>query len=128
MVAFLGETKEKIVDGTALQFNIRQLIHVVTECGRSLETPRVPGDVLARHAHARLDAIEGVQILQVSEENVVDLVDAWRRQVRAGLQKMFDLAEQPGAALRGAREVGFTVLTMSVSLVAVFIPLLPTLG
>ena len=32
----------------------------------------------------------------------MDLVNAWRRQVRAGLQKMFDLAEQPGAALRGA--------------------------
>ena len=50
-------------------------------------------------------------------DDAIVVVENTSRHVEAGMDRV-------AAALRGAREVGFTVLSISVSLVAVFIPLL----
>lgn len=50
-------------------------------------------------------------------DDAVVVLENTSRHIEAGMQPM-------AAALRGAKEVGFTVLSMSVSLVAVFIPIL----
>src|SRR4030065_2429178 len=59
----------------------------------------VPGDVLARYAHAQVFAVEGIQIFQVAEQNGAHLE---RRRVRAvffGFLGMFGLAENTPPAL-----------------------------
>jgi multidrug efflux pump len=50
-------------------------------------------------------------------DDAIVVLENVSRHIEAGMDRM-------QAALRGAREVGFTVLTISISLVAVFIPLL----
>ena len=50
-------------------------------------------------------------------DDAIVVLENTSRHIEAGMSRM-------DAALRGAREVGFTVLSISVSLVAVFIPLL----
>ncbi|WP_163220141.1 efflux RND transporter permease subunit, partial [Citrobacter freundii] len=50
-------------------------------------------------------------------DDAIVVLENISRHVEAGMKPI-------NAALLGAREVGFTVLSMSVSLVAVFIPLL----
>jgi multidrug efflux pump len=50
-------------------------------------------------------------------DDAIVVLENTARHVEAGMDRM-------AAALLGAREVGFTVLSISVSLVAVFIPLL----
>ena len=46
----------------------------------------VPGDVLARDAHAGVLAVERVQIVQMRDEHAMDLLDFGRRQMLAGLE------------------------------------------
>src|SRR5438874_13289516 len=50
-----------------------QGVHPRAERRGVAQSLRVPPDVLARHAHAALVSIEGVQIVQVADENLVDL-------------------------------------------------------
>jgi multidrug efflux pump subunit AcrB len=71
-------------------------------------------------AHYTLDNLS-LMALTISTGFVVDdaivVIENITRYLEAGLKPM-------EAALRGSREIGFTVLSMSTSLVAVFIPIL----
>src|SRR5438309_5449526 len=86
---------EELDDGGELQFCGLDGIHAGAEHGGVLESFRVPTDMLARHAHAALVAVEGVQVVQVAHQHVADLRHLGRRKRRAGLQIMVDLAEDP---------------------------------
>ena len=57
------------------------------------------------------------QILRHSLDDAIVVLENISRHLEEGMPRR-------QAALRGAREVGFTVLTISASLIAVFIPLL----
>src|SRR6185312_8858710 len=50
-------------------------------------------------------------------DDAIVVLENVTRHIEAGMPRM-------QAALQGAREVGFTVLSMSVSLIAVFVPIL----
>ena len=65
---FFGQSKEKVIDGVALSGDVGQLIHGMAEGGRSGQPTSIPGNVLARHAHAGIDAVKGIQILKVGEQ------------------------------------------------------------
>src|SRR4030067_394564 len=55
----------------------------------------VPGDVLARYAHAQVFAVEGIQIFQVAEQNGADLARRRVRPVLSGFSVLFYLAANP---------------------------------
>ena len=50
-------------------------------------------------------------------DDAIVVLENISRHIEAGMSRM-------EAAIRGAREVGFTVMSMSISLIAVFIPIL----
>ena len=49
-------------------------------------------------------AVERVQILDMAQQHAVDFIDLGRRQLRAGVQIVLDLAENPRPALRRAAD------------------------
>ncbi len=73
----------------------------VAERAAADQPPGVPGDVLARDAHAGNVAVEGMEVMDVLEQHGVDFRHFGLRQVRAGDQEMLDFAENPRAPLRG---------------------------
>src|SRR6185437_3062192 len=56
-----GELVEEPFHGGELHCGGLEGVHAGAEHGGILESLRVPADVLARHPHAALDAVEGVQ-------------------------------------------------------------------
>src|SRR6185503_8174804 len=84
-----------------LHLGVVEGVHAGAEHGGVLESFGVPPDVLPCHPRAALVAVEGVEVVQVSDQNVTDLRHRGWRKLRAVLQIMVDLAEDPGAALGG---------------------------
>src|SRR5690349_15324595 len=74
-----------------LHLGVVEGVHPGAEHGGVLETLGVPADVLPRHPRAALIAVEGVEVVQVADQNVTNLRHGRRREVRAVLQKMVDL-------------------------------------
>src|SRR6266851_9713795 len=98
----LGSLVEKARDGGELGLGGLEGIHAGAEHGGIPQSPRVPADVLARHARAALRSIESIKLLEVAHQHHADLRHAGRRELRAGRQVMGDLAEDPRTPLRGA--------------------------
>src|ERR1700682_1528342 len=87
-----------------LQFGGLEGVHAGAEHGGVLESFRVPADVLAGHPHAALVAVEGVQVVQVSDQHLANLPHLGGGKLRAGLEIVVDLAEDPWPALGGATD------------------------
>src|SRR5260221_1747423 len=64
------ELVEELRDGLELPGGGLDRIHARPEHGGVAKPLGVPGDVLARDARAALDAIEGIQVVQVLDEDV----------------------------------------------------------
>jgi multidrug efflux pump len=102
VLAFLRTIRATIIAGVALPLSIVATFGVMWFCGFSLDNLSLMALTIGT-GFVVDDAI-------VMIENIV-------RHLEAG--------EDPlSAALRGAREIGFTVISLTVSLIAVFIPLL----
>src|SRR6185503_18128555 len=69
--------REQLVEEASDRFELElrrlERVHARAEDGRMLEALRVPADVLARDAHAALDAVELVQLVQVPHEHLANL-------------------------------------------------------
>ena len=78
-----------------------QLVHAMAKTGRTLQTLGVPADVLARNLESGVFAIKSVEIIQVLTQDAVNFSHLRRWQRGARIQKVFDLAKQPGTSLRG---------------------------
>src|SRR5690349_18668783 len=98
----LCELREKSVHCVQLSRAALKLVHGVAERRRAGQALGVPGNMLARHAYARVLAVELVELVQMREQYAVDLLHFRWRQVFPGPQVMMDLAEHPRPALRGA--------------------------
>ena len=68
------------------------------------QSARVPGDVFACHTHPGHVAIKRVQIMDMFEQHGVNFRYFGLRQVRAGIQEMFDLAKYPRPTLCGTAD------------------------
>jgi multidrug efflux pump len=99
---FLGSASEALVPAVVVPVSLIGTFAVMQLCGFSLDNLSLMALTIAT-GFVVDDAI-------VVTENI-------RRHVEAGMPRM-------QAAVLGAREVGFTVLSMSLSLIAVFIPIL----
>src|SRR5882672_1249279 len=64
----------------------------------------IPLDVLARDAQAGGFAVEGVERIEVFQQQLAHCVRRGLRQALAAGEEMCDLAEDPGPALRGAAD------------------------
>src|SRR5258706_5161286 len=95
---------EEILHGGELHLGVVEGVHPGTEYGGVLESFRVPADVLPRHPHSPLVAVEGVQVVQVAHQHVADFRHGWRIQLRAAVQEIVDIAEDPRASLGGAAD------------------------
>jgi multidrug efflux pump len=100
--AFLGDFRASLVSVVAVPVSLLGTCAVMYFCAFSLDT----FSLMALTIATGFVVDDAVVVL----ENIT-------RHVEAGMQPV-------AAALRGTREVGFTVVAMSVSLVAVFIPIL----
>ena len=100
--AFLGNWRASFVSVVAVPVSLLGTCTVMYVCNYSLDT----FSLMALTVATGFVVDDAVVVL----ENIM-------RHVEAGMAPV-------AAALRGAREVGFTVVAMSVSLVAVFIPIL----
>jgi multidrug efflux pump len=100
--AFLGDWRASFVSVVAVPASLLGTFAVMYFCGFSLDT----FSLMALTVATGFVVDDAVVVL----ENIM-------RHVEAGMAPI-------PAALRGAREVGFTVVAMSASLVAVFIPIL----
>jgi multidrug efflux pump len=99
---FLGNIRAMLIPGIAVPLSLLGTFAVMLLCGYSLDNL-------------------SLMALTISTGFVVD--DAVV--VLENITRHLDLGKQPmQAALDGAKEIGFTVVSMSVSLVAVFIPIL----
>ncbi|WP_223637698.1 multidrug efflux RND transporter permease subunit [Corallococcus sp. EGB] len=100
--AFLGNLRATLIPSVAVPLSLLGTFAVMKLLGFSLDNL-------------------SMMALTISTGFVVDdaivVLEDIERHIEEGLSPM-------DAALRGAREVGFTVLSMSISLIAVFIPLL----
>src|SRR5438034_11090203 len=98
------ELVEELLDGLELPRGSFDRIHARPEHRGAAKALGVPADVLARDAHAALHAIKGIQLVQVLDEDVADLGDRRRRQVRARGEEMLDLAKDPRTSLGGTAD------------------------
>src|SRR5574343_548835 len=78
--------------------------HRLAEGSRADQAFGIPGDVLSRDLDPRVQAVEIVKIFEMRHQDGVNLADRCRRHFFAGLQIMFNFAEQPGATLGGAAD------------------------
>jgi HAE1 family hydrophobic/amphiphilic exporter-1 len=99
---FLRNPRATLIPALALPFCILGTIAVMKLCGFSLNTLSMMALILS--------VVFVVDDAIVMLENIV-------RHIEAGLAPL-------AAAFRGSREIGFTILSMTVSLAAVFIPIL----
>ena len=95
----LAQAVEELRHGGELHLRALERVHARAEDRRVLQPLGVPAYVLAGHAHAALHAIEGIEVVHVSDQHLADLGDLRRRQVLAGGEEVRDLAEDPRAAL-----------------------------
>jgi multidrug efflux pump len=99
---FLGSMRAMIIPGVAVPLSLLGTFAVMSLCGYSLDNL-------------------SLMALTISTGFVVD--DAVV--VLENITRHIEMGEKPfDAALRGAKEVGFTVMSMTLSLIAVFVPIL----
>src|SRR4030065_5759 len=82
--------RKEFFDHGALAGRGLDLVDGMPECAAADTALAVPGDVLARDAHAQVLAVEGIQVFEVAEQNGAHL--EWCRVGRflAGFQVMRD--------------------------------------
>ena len=92
------------MDGRDLGRGAFQSVDFATKRLAAHEIMRVPAEMLARDARAGELAIERVVVGKMIENDLPCLIDSWRQGVLAVVEKVADLAENPGPPLRRAAD------------------------
>src|SRR6266496_5414183 len=103
-LAFAGERLEKTVDRAELRIRRFRRVDLVAERSSAGEILCVPGEVLPGDARARALTVERVVVGKMHDDCRAGFLDGRWRRSRAMVEKMADLAEDPGPALRGTTD------------------------
>jgi len=90
---------QKVADGSHLGLTGVQRIHGLAEVLAARQVAHGPADVLARGAHTGQLAVKAVVVLQVLQHPGAHVLCCRWRKRRAGVEKVSDLAKDPGPAL-----------------------------